>query len=134
EQLGRVCQPLRMFGAFEDLAAISPLAFEHTARIMQAVREHVQVCALPGHELAVVPDNPLALVERLARGRHIVFSLGTSAGAVYVPNSADFSGFACRSKPDMLITMRACPIDRRNDWSEYSRLSRPILSPKWARL
>jgi hypothetical protein len=49
---------------------------------------------LPGHELAVVPDDPFALVERLACGRHVVLSLGMTAEAVYLPNSADFSGFA----------------------------------------
>src|SRR5262249_22468072 len=62
--LGRSLQPLGMLRAFEDFPAIGALALEHRARIVQAMGEHVQGGLAPGHELAVVPDDPLEAVVR----------------------------------------------------------------------
>src|SRR5258707_15701912 len=53
-----------MRGALEDPAAIGALAFEHAARIMQAVSENVDVGVGPRHQLPVVPDHAIDLVER----------------------------------------------------------------------
>src|SRR5262245_7730192 len=53
-----------MLRAFEDLPAIGALALEHRARIVQAVGKHVQGGLAPGHELAVVPDDPFEAVVR----------------------------------------------------------------------
>ena len=47
-----------MLGALEDLAAVSALALEHATSVVQAMAEHVQIGFVPGHELAVVPDDP----------------------------------------------------------------------------
>src|SRR6185437_10335655 len=62
EHLRRFLQPFGVLLGLEDLAAIGALAFENAARIMQAVREHVQVGVLPGDEFAVVPDDPFEAV------------------------------------------------------------------------
>ena len=56
-------QPLGMLGQLEDLAAIGALAFEHRARIMQAVREHMDLRVRPFDELAVHPDEAVELIE-----------------------------------------------------------------------
>src|SRR5262249_3280431 len=63
EQAGGLPQPLGMLGTLEDFAAIGPFALEHAACIMEPMGEHVQLGVLPGHELAVVPDDAVALVE-----------------------------------------------------------------------
>src|SRR5262249_37560805 len=51
QNIGGALQPLGMLGAFEDLAGISALAFEHTAGVVQAVAEHMEIGAVPRHEL-----------------------------------------------------------------------------------
>src|SRR5215475_11207157 len=51
-----------MLGAFKDLAAISTLTFEYAAGIVQPVGQHVDVGLVPGHELSVVPNDPLKAV------------------------------------------------------------------------
>ena len=43
EHFRRALEPLGMLGALVNLAAIGALAFEHAARIVQAVAEHVQI-------------------------------------------------------------------------------------------
>src|SRR3954468_23709879 len=48
-----------MLRTFEDGAAIGALAFEHAARIMQAMSEHVQSSVTPRHQLAIVPDHAI---------------------------------------------------------------------------
>src|SRR5262249_6424979 len=67
-QVRRVDQPLGVLIELEDGAAVYPLAFEDAGRIMQGVRENVQVGVAPGHQLAVVPDRPVAVVERWLSG------------------------------------------------------------------
>ena len=73
EHVGRPLQPLGVLLGLEDLAAIGALALEHGARVMQAVGEDVQVGVLPGHQLAVVPDDPFeAVVGLCGHGRLLV--------------------------------------------------------------
>src|SRR5437660_561600 len=57
-----------MRGALEDPAAIGALALEHAARIMQAMGENVHVGVGPRHQLPVVPDDAIDLVERNSHG------------------------------------------------------------------
>jgi hypothetical protein len=59
----RTFQPFGVRGAFEHLAAIGALAFEHAARIVQAVGQHVNIRLRPRHQLAVKPDDAIELVE-----------------------------------------------------------------------
>jgi hypothetical protein len=68
ENVGRVLQPLGMRGALEDPAAIGALALEYAARIMQAMGENVHVGVGPRHQLPVVPDDAIDLVERNSHG------------------------------------------------------------------
>ena len=65
KQLGGLFQPFRMRSRAEDRAAVGSLALEHAARIMQPVGQHVQRRAGPGHQLAVIPDEAVASIERL---------------------------------------------------------------------
>jgi hypothetical protein len=55
----------------ENLPAIGPLAFEDAARIVQAVREYVELRILPENEFAVVPDDAVTLVEWKACHREL---------------------------------------------------------------
>jgi hypothetical protein len=57
-----------MFGALEDRAAIGTLAFEHAARVVQPMGQHVDLGVCRGHELAVEPDQVRTLVERHRHG------------------------------------------------------------------
>ena len=71
EHLRRALQALGVLARLEDLAAIGALALEHAARVMQAVAEHVQIGVLPGHQLAVVPDDPFEPVIGLRSHRFL---------------------------------------------------------------
>src|SRR5262249_37771367 len=64
EQLGRGFEPLRMLGRFENAAAIGPLALKHAGRIVQPMREHMELGLLPGDQTAVHPNETVALIER----------------------------------------------------------------------
>src|SRR5262249_46303636 len=79
-------------------------------RVMQAVGEHVQRGLAPGHELAVVPDDPLEAVVRFfchgasprgrsgARGRRIVpYAFASRVGPRY--GSARPTRRTCASAP-----------------------------------
>jgi hypothetical protein len=52
-----------MFGDFENLAAISALAFENAGGIVQSMREDVELGIFPRHERTVHPDETVTLVE-----------------------------------------------------------------------
>ena len=89
EDIGGALQPLGMFGALEDLAAIGALALEHAARIVQAVAEHMEVGLVPGHELAVVPDDPFEPV--IGLGSHDLLLRLVCSGGVLAAVMAHFS-------------------------------------------
>ncbi len=63
EHFRRHEQPLRVLSELEDLPAIGALAFEHRAAIVKRMREHVDLGVLPGYEIAIHPDEALALIE-----------------------------------------------------------------------
>src|SRR5262249_739892 len=92
EPAGGLVQPLGMLGAFEDFAAVSALALEHAAGVVQPVREHVQFGVFPRHELAVVPDNPVSLVE----------------GQGHAAPPATLSRDGCRRRPFALRAQAPC--------------------------
>ena len=60
-------QAFGMIVQTEDVAAISPFAFEHGAGIMQAMRENMQPGFTPGDEGSVQPDEAVAVIERNRR-------------------------------------------------------------------
>jgi hypothetical protein len=64
----RIVQALVMLGQLENSATISALSFEHGARIMQAVRENVNLCIFPRQKFAVHPDPSVQLVKRNCHG------------------------------------------------------------------
>jgi hypothetical protein len=51
-----------MLRTLEDFAAIGALALEHTARVMQAVREDMEIRLHPGNKFAIVPDDALETI------------------------------------------------------------------------
>jgi hypothetical protein len=57
-----------MLAAFEDLAGIGALPFEHAAGVMQSMGEHVELGVGPRHDLAIVPNDPVALVKGQSHG------------------------------------------------------------------
>ena len=61
-RLGALVEALAVLGQLEDLAAVGPLPLEHRAGVVQPMAQHVQVGLAPGHELAVEPDEPIAVV------------------------------------------------------------------------
>ncbi len=62
ERLGAVVEALAVLGQLKDLAAVGALALEHGARVMQRVAQHVHVGVPPRHQLAVEPDETVAIV------------------------------------------------------------------------
>ena len=62
QRLGAVVQALAVLVELEDLAAVGPLPLEHRAGVVQPVAQHVQVGLAPGHQLAVEPDEAVAVV------------------------------------------------------------------------
>ena len=62
QRLGALVEPLAVLRQLEDLAAVGPLPLEHRAGVVQPVAQHVQLGLAPGHELAVEPDEPVAVV------------------------------------------------------------------------
>jgi hypothetical protein len=63
EDLGGLPEALRVLGGLEDHALVGTLALEDARGVMERVRQHVELGILPGHELSVVPDPSLTLVE-----------------------------------------------------------------------
>ena len=55
-------QALGMLAELENLAVVGPLALEHGAGVMQGVGQDVDLGFAPGHELAVEPDEAVAVV------------------------------------------------------------------------
>src|SRR5579871_1631942 len=55
---------------------IDSLAFEDAGGVVQAVREHMGFRFAPGHELAVIPDGTVAIVEGNHVGHHVSGSFG----------------------------------------------------------
>src|ERR1700754_1975053 len=53
-----------MFGRLEDFAAVSALALEHGASVVQAMGQDVDIGVGPRHQLAVIPDDAIDFVER----------------------------------------------------------------------
>ncbi|MCY1241576.1 hypothetical protein D9M72_544840 [compost metagenome] len=56
-------QALSMLGQLENFTAISTLALEYGARIVQTVSQHMYLRILPGDKLAILPDKSVALIE-----------------------------------------------------------------------
>ena len=46
-----------------DAAVIDALALEHAGAVMQAMGQHMGLGLAPGHQLAVIPERAVALVE-----------------------------------------------------------------------
>ena len=63
-----VAQPRAVLGELEHLAAIGALPLEHRGGIVQPVGQDVDVRLAPRHQVAVVPDPPVAIVVRLNVG------------------------------------------------------------------
>jgi hypothetical protein len=87
ENIGRTLEPLGMFGAAENHAAIGALALEHAACVMQAMREQADLGVCGWHELAVEPQGVSTLVEG---HRHGILSLRRVLGPP--PRSPRYSG------------------------------------------
>ncbi len=62
--LGRIDETFGMFLQLEDFAAIGSASYKHAARVMQTMRQHMHLRILPRHQLAVEPDETVALIER----------------------------------------------------------------------
>ena len=56
-----------MLGRFEDGAAVSPLAFEHRARVVHGMGQDVHLGVAPSNEFAVEPYPAVPVVESLTR-------------------------------------------------------------------
>jgi hypothetical protein len=63
QDFGRPVQSLAVRGRLEDAAFIGALALEHAGGIVQAVGEDMDLGVAPGHQLAVEPDDAVAIVE-----------------------------------------------------------------------
>ena len=53
-----------MLRPLEDLPVVNAHPFEYTACIVQTVTQHMQIGLAPRHHPAVVPDDPVTVVER----------------------------------------------------------------------
>ncbi len=62
-------QALAVLGELEDLPVIGPHPLEHGTAVMQRMGEDMHLGVLPGAQLAVQPDEALALIVR-GRRRH----------------------------------------------------------------
>src|SRR5262249_38368834 len=65
ENFSRLEQPPRVLLELENLALIGPAALEHAARIVQRMRQDVDMCFCPWEERAVHPNEARTIVERL---------------------------------------------------------------------
>ena len=64
ERLGAVDEALRVLGQLEDFAIVGTFPLEHGAGIVQAVAEDMKACFPPGDQLAVEPDEAVAITIR----------------------------------------------------------------------
>src|SRR4051812_25229621 len=64
EDSRRVEKALVMVLQTEYLAVVHALAFEHAARIMEPVGQHVEFRIAPRDEAAIVPDEAVSIVKR----------------------------------------------------------------------
>jgi len=55
-------KPFAMRVELENVAAVGALPLEHRRGIMKCVREDVHLRLAPGHQLAVEPDEAVAVV------------------------------------------------------------------------
>ena len=62
EQAGGVDQALAVGGQAEDAAVIDAFALEDGRAVMQGMGQHVQAAVAPGDELAVEPDEAVAVI------------------------------------------------------------------------
>src|SRR2546429_9722731 len=62
QRLGAVVEPLAVLGQLEDLTPVGPFPFEDRARVVQGMAQYMQARLAPGHELAVVPNEPIAVM------------------------------------------------------------------------
>src|SRR3954452_24317234 len=76
-----ILEALGMRGALEDAPAVSALTLEHTARIMQPVRQYMHVGVAPRHQLAIVPDHAINLIERNSHGLSPVWRWSSARAA-----------------------------------------------------
>src|SRR4030095_4490226 len=63
QDLRRLVQALAVRRRFEDAALIGALALEHAGGIVQGVGEDMDLGVTPWHQLAVEPDDAVAIVE-----------------------------------------------------------------------
>ena len=59
-----------MLPAFENLPVVGPLTLEDAGGVVQAMREDMYVGFAPRHQLAVHPDQPVAII---ICARHVQF-------------------------------------------------------------
>src|SRR5207302_1259006 len=90
EQARAFPQPFAMLAELENLAIVGALPFEHAARIVERMRQHMDPRVAPRHHLAVVPDPAVAIVERALKLSHVLILLrGCNApSARWVPRQA----------------------------------------------
>ena len=69
-------EALGVLAQMKDLAAVGALAFEHAARVVEAVGQHVDLGVGPIDKGAVEPDFSGHLIERNARHSHILQARG----------------------------------------------------------
>ena len=89
-------------------AVVDALAFEHTARIMEPMVEHVELGLAPRDEAAIVPDEAVTIVER-DHGHRIFLapSSGSPGAPVARPGCLAWNfisrrtPYKCQRLPDM---------------------------------
>src|SRR5690606_12620721 len=62
EDAGALDQALGVLGELEDLAAVGALALEHRAAVVERVAQNMDIRLAPRNELAVHPDETVAIV------------------------------------------------------------------------
>ena len=60
--IGRKMQTLGMSAAFEDFAIVGPLALKHRRRIVQRMRQDMDIRITPWLHFAIHPDHSVAIV------------------------------------------------------------------------
>jgi hypothetical protein len=95
----------------EHGAVVDTLAFEHTARIMEPMVEHVELGVAPRDEAAIVPDEAVTIVER--EYGHRIFlapSRGSPGAAVARPRCVGWNFISRRTpyKGQRLRDMSTC--------------------------
>src|SRR3981081_2087918 len=62
EQTGGVDQPGAVGGQAEDAAVVDALALEYRGAVMQRMGQHMDAAVAPGHQLAVEPNEAVAII------------------------------------------------------------------------